>query len=67
MYLFQQIASTDPERSRFYLESANWNLDVAVSAFFENEGDGFEQLEIPPEVAEPKEKEEEEDKEDKEE
>ena len=32
----QDITGEDAERSKFYLESSNWQLDVALSAFYEN-------------------------------
>ena len=32
----QDITGEDAERSQFYLESSNWQLDVALSAFYEN-------------------------------
>lgn len=33
---WQAISGADLERSRFYLESANWKLDLAISAFYED-------------------------------
>jgi len=35
---FQNITGCDTERARFYLESANMQLDLAISSFFENDG-----------------------------
>jgi len=34
---FQDVTGSDGERATFFLESSNWNLDVAVSSFFEND------------------------------
>ena len=31
------MTGSDGERATFFLESSNWNLDVAVSSFFEND------------------------------
>lgn len=33
------MTGSDSERATFFLESSNWNVDVAVSSFFENDGD----------------------------
>ena len=35
----QSISGADLERARFYLESSGWQLDLAISSFFENDGD----------------------------
>ena len=35
----QDITGENGERSKFYLESSNWQLDVALSAFYENSED----------------------------
>ena len=32
----QDITGENAERSKFYLESSNWQLDVALSSFYEN-------------------------------
>jgi len=36
---FQSITGCDPERAKFYLESANWQIDLAMASFYEGEGD----------------------------
>eukprot|EP00092_Neocalanus_flemingeri_P008155 GFUD01008795.1.p1 GENE.GFUD01008795.1~~GFUD01008795.1.p1 ORF type:complete len:376 (+),score=147.82 GFUD01008795.1:121-1248(+) len=36
---FQSITGCDPERAQFYLESANWQIDLAMASFYEGEGD----------------------------
>lgn len=36
---FQSITGCDSERAQFYLESSNWQLDLAMAAFYEGEGD----------------------------
>ncbi|XP_023324190.1 NSFL1 cofactor p47 [Eurytemora carolleeae] len=40
---FQNITGCDVERAKFYLESANMQLDLAISSFYE--GDGMEGVE----------------------
>lgn len=37
---FQDITGADVERSQFFLESSNWNLEMALGSFFENEAGG---------------------------
>jgi len=36
---FQSITGCDPDRAQFYLESANWQIDLAMASFYEGEGD----------------------------
>jgi len=36
---FQSITGCDAERAQFYLESANWQIDLAMASFYEGEGD----------------------------
>jgi len=36
---FQSITGCDQERAQFYLESANWQIDLAMASFYEGEGD----------------------------
>ena len=38
-YLFQSITGCDSERAQFYLESSNWQLDLAMASFYEADGD----------------------------
>ncbi|XP_033753346.1 NSFL1 cofactor p47-like [Pecten maximus] len=40
---FIQLTGTDSGRAKFYLESSNWNYEVAVASFFDND-DGDEGL-----------------------
>lgn len=35
---FQDVTGVEEERARFYLESAAWQLDIALASFFENDG-----------------------------
>ena len=37
--LFQSITGCDSERAQFYLESSNWQLDLAMASFYEGDGD----------------------------
>ncbi len=37
---YQDITGADVERSQFFLESSNWNLEMALGSFFENEAGG---------------------------
>ncbi|OWF54902.1 NSFL1 cofactor p47-like [Mizuhopecten yessoensis] len=48
---FIQLTGADSGRAKFYLESSNWNYEVAVASFFDND-DGDEDLYEAP-VAEP--------------
>jgi len=36
---FQSITGCDSERAQFYLESSNWQLDLAMASFYEGDGD----------------------------
>merc|ERR1719347_1593575 len=36
----KSITGCDQERAQFYLESANWQIDLAMASFYEGEGDG---------------------------
>jgi len=36
---FQSITGCDADRAQFYLESSNWQLDLAMASFYEGEGD----------------------------
>ena len=36
---FQSITGCDAERAQFYLESSNWQLDLAMASFYEGDGD----------------------------
>ncbi|XP_060068216.1 NSFL1 cofactor p47-like [Ylistrum balloti] len=40
---FIQLTGTDTDRAQFYLESSNWNYEVAVASFFDND-DGDDDL-----------------------
>ena len=33
---FQDITGQDAERSRFYLESSGWDVEMALGSFYEN-------------------------------
>jgi len=37
---FQNITGCDSDRAQFYLESSNWQLDVAMASFYEGDQDG---------------------------
>ena len=37
--LLQSITGCDADRAQFYLESANWQLDLAIASFYEADGD----------------------------
>lgn len=37
---FTDITGVDAERAKFYLESAAWQLEIALTSFYENEGNG---------------------------
>ena len=39
MYYFQDVTGSDSDRAGFFLESSNWDLDVAVGSFFESGGE----------------------------
>ncbi len=49
--MFQSITGVgEAERCQFYLESSNWNLDLAISAFFDgNDDDQMQTAETEPE------------------
>ena len=34
---FRDVTGAENERAQFYLESSNWNLEVALGSFYENE------------------------------
>ena len=34
---FQDITGQDIEKSKFYLESSGWNLEIALGSFYETE------------------------------
>merc|ERR1711936_1211557 len=36
---FQSITGCDADRAQFYLESSNWQLDLAMASFYEGDGD----------------------------
>jgi len=36
---FQSITGSDSERAQFYLESSNWQIDLAMAAFYEGDGE----------------------------
>jgi len=38
---FKDVTGCTDERARFYLEMSNWTLQLALSSFFENEGESF--------------------------
>lgn len=44
---FCDVTGTDEERSKFFLESSNWQLDIALSSFYENGGNLDEQANFP--------------------
>jgi len=49
---FQGITGVDGERARFYLESAGWQVDLAMSSFYEADGEeASEPMEDAPEPA----------------
>ena len=37
--LLQSITGCDADRAQFYLESANWQLDLAMASFYEGDGE----------------------------
>jgi len=37
---FQDVTGVEAERATFFLESANWDLEMALGSFYENEGGG---------------------------
>ena len=37
--IFQDVTGSDSDRAGFFLESSNWDLDVAVGSFFESGGE----------------------------
>ncbi|XP_028031226.1 NSFL1 cofactor p47 [Bombyx mandarina] len=39
---FCDVTGADEDRSKFFLESSNWQLDVALSSFYENGGNADE-------------------------
>jgi len=47
---FQDVTGAESDRANFFLESSNWNLEVALGSFFENDG---EAAVIPMEAAVP--------------
>ncbi|XP_064634834.1 NSFL1 cofactor p47-like isoform X2 [Lineus longissimus] len=50
---FKNLTGVNEERAKFYLESAAWQLDVAVSNFYEGDDDGAEMDEEPSMPSEP--------------
>ena len=44
----QSITGCDADRAQFYLESANWQLDLAMASFYEGDGDQGMDLGVPP-------------------
>ena len=36
---FQSITGCDADRAQFFLESSNWQLDLAMASFYEGDGD----------------------------
>ena len=42
---FQDITGQDAERSRFYLESSGWDVEMALGSFYENDAMDVEDLE----------------------
>ena len=46
-FLSKDITGTDVDRSRFFLESSNWNLEVALGSFYET-GDADVDIAEPP-------------------
>jgi len=45
---FQSITGCDAERAQFYLESSNWQLDLAMASFYEGDADQGMDLGAPP-------------------
>ncbi|XP_041365866.1 NSFL1 cofactor p47-like [Gigantopelta aegis] len=37
---FVSVTGIDNDRARFYLESASWNLELAMASFYDNDGEG---------------------------
>ena len=35
----QSITGCDADRAQFYLESSNWQLDLAMASFYEGDGE----------------------------
>ncbi|XP_050306090.1 NSFL1 cofactor p47 [Anthonomus grandis grandis] len=54
---FIGITGANPDRAKFFLESAAWNVEVAMSRYYENGGDDVELVEespiAPPETPSP--------------
>jgi len=51
---FQAITGCEVERAKFYIESANGQLDLAISSFYESAGDDFgdmDSADVPPPAA----------------
>ena len=42
---FQDITGQDAERSRFYLESSGWDVEMSLGRFYENDAMDVEDLE----------------------
>nr|XP_039274578.1 NSFL1 cofactor p47-like [Styela clava] len=49
---FKAVTNENDDRSRFYLESANWEIDLALSSFYDNAG-GPELMETEPVIPQP--------------
>jgi len=47
---FQDVTGTDGQRATFFLESANWDLEMALGSFYENEGGGGAEQDEPMET-----------------
>ncbi|XP_069131958.1 NSFL1 cofactor p47-like [Argopecten irradians] len=50
---FIQLTGSDSGRAKFYLESSNWNYEVAVASFFDNDDGGEDLYEAPTAQPEP--------------
>lgn len=48
---FAAVTGADEERCRFYLQSAHWDLNVALETFYDQSGDGDEPVEVDPQDA----------------
>ncbi|XP_072389076.1 NSFL1 cofactor p47 isoform X1 [Diabrotica undecimpunctata] len=44
---FSSITGADETRARFYLDSAAWQLEVAIARYYENDGEESDTVEVP--------------------
>ncbi|CAG9764789.1 unnamed protein product [Ceutorhynchus assimilis] len=48
---FIAVTGANPDRAKFFLDSAAWNVEVAMSRYYENEGEDVEMIEDSPPLA----------------